>query len=97
MRLRRLIATPAPRIEGLNYIMARLASPLQVLSAKLKAALRVVSQGITHGTNMRPIIWGVTPSGGFVGEMSPEKFIGTARKLMIESGKIYRLGQQDSM
>jgi len=94
MRLRRLIATSAPRIEGLNYIMARLKSPAQVLSEKLKSALRIVSQGITHGANTRPIIWGINQSGAFVKEMSPEKFIATARQLMIKSGKIYRMGNR---
>ncbi len=71
---------PAPASEG------------KALADKLFAALDDFALGPVLGGHNRPIIWGVTSGGLFIGGMTPDLFFARASQILLESHRVFRSG-----
>src|SRR5947209_11984007 len=63
----------------------------KALSDKLHQHLSALQAG-SCGARERPVIWGVTPGGQFVGNMTLAAFLAQSRRILRESGSVYRYG-----
>ena len=72
--------------------MASEKSPGQVMAAMLADSLAAYQMGPIVGDHERQIIWGVTPDGSFVDEMTLDGFVARANRSLMDSGRVYRFG-----
>jgi hypothetical protein len=66
------------------------ASPGKIFEDHLRAHLRALRHGPGATGRARPILWGITGSGAFVGGMTLAAFLAQAGRILADSGRVYR-------
>jgi hypothetical protein len=62
------------------------------LAGSLRDSLRAYRVGPATGGRKRPVVWGVTDKGTFVGGMTADAFLDRAGEILLESAKVFRFG-----